>query len=82
MLLYLRCTHTKRLDVMGKIFKLLVLISVIISGVFLFYWFQVIPSEIRKQCDQVAWQTSSEYFNNREQYNWKYNQCLHSKGLK
>lgn len=42
----------------------------------LFYWFQLRPAQIRGQCDQIAYTASGI------SYDWKYTQCLHSKGLK
>lgn len=47
-----------------------------------FYWFQWRPSQIRSSCDQIAWDSAIKYYDDREDYDWKYTQCLHSKGLK
>ena len=49
---------------------------------FWFYWFEWRPSKIRSYCDQVAWDEMQRAWHQEEQYNWKYNQCLHSRGLK
>jgi len=54
---------------------LLVVISI-------FYWFQLRPAQIRGQCDQIAWYTARGISGGRDYYDWKYTQCLHSKGLK
>jgi hypothetical protein len=66
-------------------------------GGLLFYWFQWRPSEIKKECDKIAWEAakflddrSNAYYKDpkprtvidKDQYDWKYTQCLHSKGLK
>jgi len=49
-----------------------------------FYWFQYRPMQVRNYCDQVAWNSSRPYntWVDEEEYDWKYTQCLHSKGLK
>jgi len=54
----------------------------LLTGSFIFYWFQLRPTKIRSQCDQVAWYKTEENGEGTEYYDWKYMQCLHSKGLK
>jgi hypothetical protein len=46
--------------------------------VFLFYWYEWRPSKIRQDCDSIAWRISGDF----DEYDWKYSQCLHNKGLK
>lgn len=62
--------------------KKLLIVSVITVGLFLFYWFQLRPTQIRSECDQIAWYRTKEIDGDTEYYDWKYTQCLHSKGLK
>lgn len=73
--------------------KKILSLFLIALGLFLFYWFQIRPTEIRNYCDQVAWQTAENKFYDQywktwhseidqETYDWKYTQCLHSQGLK
>lgn len=66
--------------------KVILFLSLILLGVFLFYWFQIRPPEIRSYCDRIAWDEATPGVNpsetRRERYNWKYMQCLHSQGLK
>jgi hypothetical protein len=59
----------------------LILVLVLLLGIF-FYWFQIRPSEIRKSCDQIAWNDGKSRDADTKFYDWKYNQCLHSQGLK
>ena len=66
-------------NVMKKV--LVILMGILLFGG-LFYWFQWRPSEIRKECDQIAWSRLKEYNETLDWYDYKYTQCLHSKGLK
>jgi hypothetical protein len=62
--------------------KLLLISVLMVVGAFLFYWFQIRSSGIRSQCDSIAWTETKERSRNVDFYDWKYTQCLHSKGLK
>mgnify|MGYP001597078580 CR=1 FL=1 len=68
--------------------KTLLILSLILLGIFLLYWFQIRQSEIRSYCDKVAWNNANpggyEHLgkSSQERYDWKYTQCLHSQGLK
>lgn len=72
-------------------------VFLMLSGLLLlagwFYWFQWRPAQIRNSCDRIAWddaisKTYDPYWKNyreeldQKEYDWKYTQCLHSKGLK
>lgn len=63
--------------------KILFILPLIILGIFLFYWFQIRPSGIRNYCDQVALNKAGSVYESSEieLYDWKYTQCLHSRGL-
>lgn len=62
-------------------------IAIVVLLTFLFYWFQIRPARIRSACDQIAWdKAKSSYYEDKigdpDEYNWKYTQCLHNKGIK
>lgn len=72
--------------------KTITVIIVLLLAIW-FYWFQWRPMQIRNYCDQVAWneaenKTYDPYWKNwrseidEKVYDWKYTQCLHSRGLK
>lgn len=51
--------------------------------VFLFLWFQFRPSLIKKTCAGYASeQACTEYGCNKDKYDFRYDKCLHEKGLK
>lgn len=64
----------------NKVFLWLILVM-FLALAFLFYWFELRPSQIRSECDQIAWNKAKES-NTTKAYDWKYTQCLHNKGLK
>ena len=60
---------------------------VIILGLFLvgswFYWFQYRPSKIRSYCAwAVRWEEGGPQCRTEKCYDFRYKECLHSKGLK
>jgi hypothetical protein len=59
-----------------------ILIPFFILAVFVFYWYEWRPTQIRSECDMVAWNRTKEISEDIEYYDWKYAQCLHYKGLK
>lgn len=64
--------------------KTITVIIVLLLAIW-FYWFQLRPIQNRSSCDRIAW--DSAYSNwggsvDEEAYDWKYTQCLHSRGLK
>lgn len=74
---------------MEKFFVPVTFLSVLLLA---FYWFAWRPANIRGQCDNEAWnsaesKTYDPYWKtwnsdiDQNSYNWKYNQCLHSKGI-
>lgn len=61
--------------------KLLILLLIIISGAFLFYWFQIRPSEIGKECfkevysenTNLEWAEGKEWmYYHKGKYGWLY----------
>ena len=65
------------------IFKIILLLLFIVGLGVLFYWYEWRPSDIRKSCDVIAWEHANKRYSNRsEAYKFKYEQCLHSKGLR
>ncbi len=61
--------------------KFIIIVILVVLAV-IFYWFEVRPSQIRSQCDLIAWNRTKEISGDTDYYDWKYLQCLHSKGLK
>jgi hypothetical protein len=75
------CKLKKRFKIKGtKNMRILIVLFLILVPVlsFLFYWFEWRPSKIRAECDAIAWDKTVGY----EDYDWKYEQCLHNKGLR
>lgn len=74
--------------------RILFIVLFLIIGFSLIYFFQIKPSEIRKTCDEIAWKEGhvnlgyDSYWKKdriefrKEEYDWKYNQCLHNQGLR
>jgi len=67
--------------------KKLMVFMIILLGAILFYWLQIRPSQIRKNCYQWIIDQPGEIENdldwsgNRDTYNALYNSCLHKEGL-
>ncbi|HBL51664.1 MAG: hypothetical protein A3D24_02260 [Candidatus Blackburnbacteria bacterium RIFCSPHIGHO2_02_FULL_39_13] len=60
--------------------KILITSPLFLLLIFLFYWFQIRPAEIRSYCD---WETKSKSsWRVTKNYDANYNSCLHEKGLK
>jgi hypothetical protein len=57
---------------------LLVALIIVPILIFIFYWYEWRPSKIRSECDSIAWRKTEGF----DDYDWKYTQCLHNKGLK
>ena len=66
--------------------KIILTLFIVLSGVFLFYWFQYRPSKIRNHCDwkaksKVGWEVEL-YGNVRAmRYQNVYSVCLHENGI-
>lgn len=49
---------------------------IVLAG--LFYWYELRPSQNKKQCNESAVKESKDW---EQEYDYNYKKCLHSKGL-
>ena len=63
-----------------KAIKMSVILMFVLLGAYLFYWFQLRPIKIRKNCEKAS-QKYDSYFEKRHRNNF-YRVCLVQNGLK
>lgn len=54
---------------------------VLLFTVFLFYWFQLRPSQIRTECEAYTHNYNKDNDLTMTQFNFVYNACLHRNGI-
>lgn len=64
---------------MANNFALIIAMVSLIFAIFLFYWYEWRPSQIRKEC--AKWTLTLVEYYGTEKYNNVYNNCLNEKGL-
>jgi len=74
--------------IMRNVHKILTL-SVIFIISFVFYWYELRPAQIRKECQSYAWDKVKEAIQEtnisdgfKDDVNFLYTNCIHKKGLK
>ncbi|MFA7209564.1 MAG: hypothetical protein WC120_04740 [Parcubacteria group bacterium] len=58
--------------------RIWIFVSFVIVLASLFYWYELRPSQSKKQCNESAVKESKDW---EQEYDYNYKKCLHNKGL-